>query len=124
MEADAGDARLVDQPPRELRPRALAGRWPERSLTVTGRPLPSPRRAAMATALSGSSSSDAPAPVLQTLRTGQPMLRSIMSAPASATIAAAVAHHLGVVAEELDRDRVLVRVDAQELARACARRRT
>ena len=34
-------------------------------------------------------SSAAPAPVLQTLRTGQPMLMSIRSAPASATIAAA-----------------------------------
>ena len=46
---------------------------------------------------------------------------SIRSAPASAAIAAADAHHVGVVAEQLDRDRVLVRVDAQQLASSCAR---
>src|SRR4051812_4667214 len=66
------------------------GRLPERSFTVTGRPLPSLAAVAIATALSGSSSRDAPAPVLHTLRTGQPMFRSIMSAPASATAAAAM----------------------------------
>ena len=35
-----------------------------------------------------------------------------------------LAHDVGVVAEQLDRHRVLVRVDAQELAHVCARRRT
>src|SRR5207302_501765 len=57
--------------------------------TVTGSPLPSCAARASATARSGSSSSAAPAPVLHTLGTGQPMLRSIRSAPASATCAAA-----------------------------------
>ena len=60
-----------------------------RSLTVTGRPEPSPAARATATAVSGSASSAAPAPVFITLGTGQPMLRSTMSAPASATTAAA-----------------------------------
>ena len=65
------------------------GRAPERSFTVTGRPLPSRAARATATAVSGSSISAAPAPVLHTLGTGQPMLRSMRSAPASATVAAA-----------------------------------
>ena len=39
-----------------------------------------------------------------------------MSAPASATIAGRRAHHLGVLAEELDRDRVLVGMQPQQLA--------
>ena len=38
---------------------------------------------------SGSSIKAAPAPVFRTLRTGHPMLRSMIAAPASATIAAA-----------------------------------
>src|SRR5918997_3755432 len=70
-------------------PARSPGRWPGRSFTVIGRPLPSPAARAIATALSGSSRRAAPAPVLQTLRTGHPMFRSIRSAPASATTAAA-----------------------------------
>src|SRR3954471_3765834 len=66
------------------------GRWPDRSLTVTGSPEPSRAARATATARSGSDSRAAPAPVLQTLDTGQPMLRSMRSAPASATLAAAL----------------------------------
>ena len=62
---------------------------PARSLTVTGRPEPSRAASATATAVSGSPSIAAPAPVLQTFGTGQPMLRSMMSAPARATVAAA-----------------------------------
>ena len=51
--------------------------------------LPSRAAVANATARSGSASKAAPAPVLQTLGTGQPMLRSMRSAPALATWAAA-----------------------------------
>ena len=43
------------------------------------------------------------------------MLMSIRSAPASATIAGGRAHHLGILAEELDRDRVLVGMQAEQL---------
>ncbi len=64
-------------------------RAPERSFTVTGSPLPSRAARATCTAVSGSWISAAPAPVLQTLGTGQPMLRSMRSAPRSATVAAA-----------------------------------
>ena len=67
------------------------GRCPERSLTVTGSPLPRAAARATATARAGSSSSAAPAPVLHTLGTGQPMLMSIRSAPAAATCSAAEA---------------------------------
>src|SRR3989441_1242812 len=70
-------------------PVSSPGRCPERSFTVTGSPLPSWAARASATARSGSSRSDAPAPVFTTFRTGQPMLMSIMSAPCSAAIAAA-----------------------------------
>ena len=56
---------------------------------MTGNPLPSWAAAAIATALSGSSIKAAPAPVLQTLRTGQPMFRSTRSASAAAAIPAA-----------------------------------
>ncbi len=65
------------------------GRRPGRSLTVTGRPEPSRAATASATASSGSFTSAAPAPVLQTFGTGQPMLRSIRFAPVSAALAAA-----------------------------------
>ena len=44
------------------------------------------------------------------------MLMSIRSAPASARDRGRRAHHLGVLAEELDRDRVLVGMQAQQLA--------
>ena len=60
-----------------------------RSFTVTGNPEPSRAARATATAVSGSDSSAAPAPVFITLGTGQPMLRSIRSAPTPATCAAA-----------------------------------
>ena len=56
---------------------------------MTGRPLPSRAARATFTAVSGSLMSAAPAPVLQTFGTGQPMLRSMRSAPRSATVAAA-----------------------------------
>ena len=59
-------------------------------MTVTGSPEPSIAARAIATARSGSRSRAAPAPVLTTFGTGQPMLRSSMSGPASAAIAAAV----------------------------------
>jgi hypothetical protein len=70
-------------------PSASPIRRPARSLTVTGRFEPSRAARATATAVSGSSSIAAPAPVFITLGTGQPMLRSIRSAPRAATSAAA-----------------------------------
>ena len=60
-----------------------------RSLTVTGRPEPSRAASATATAVSGSEISAAPAPVFMIFGTGQPMLRSIRSAPRAAATAAA-----------------------------------
>src|SRR4051794_24536908 len=72
------------------RPRRSPGTIPERSFTVTGRPLPSIAPRAIATALSGSSSNEAPAPVFPTFLTGQPMLMSIRSAPASRAFSAAI----------------------------------
>ena len=86
-------------------------------MTVTGTPAALARGDGDAHAPGrGRESSAAPAPVLQTLRTGQPMLMSIRSAPASATIAGGRAHHVGVLAEELDRDGVLVGMEPQQLA--------
>ena len=87
------------------------GLTPPRSFTVTGRPEPSRAARAMATARSGSLIIAAPAPVFITFGTGQPMFRSRMSAPTRATSAAARAHDLRVVPEELDRDGPLVGVD-------------
>ena len=65
------------------------GASPDLSFTVTGRPEPSPAARASRKASSGRCNSAAPAPAARTLRTGQPMLMSIRSAPASAAIAAA-----------------------------------
>ena len=56
---------------------------------MTGSPEPSWAARATATAVSGSLISAAPAPVFITLGTGQPMLRSIRSAPRCAATAAA-----------------------------------
>src|SRR3954471_5569933 len=72
------------------KPSVSPGRWPLRSFTVTGRPLPSTAARATATAVSGSLISAAPAPVLQTFGTGQPMFRSMIAAPRSATVSAAL----------------------------------
>ena len=95
---------------------------PERSFTVTGRPLPSRAARATATAVRGRASSAAPAPVLQTFGTGQPMLMSIRSAPALGGDRGRRAHHLGVVAEQLDRDGPGARRGGSAAARAaCAR---
>ncbi len=82
---DSASARAIATPPRS------PGRCPERSLTVTGSPLPRAAARATATARAGSARSAAPAPVLHTLGTGQPMLMSIRSAPAAATVSAAEA---------------------------------
>ena len=64
-------------------------------------------------ARSGSSSRVAPAPVFVTFLTGQPKLRSTRSAPAASTMRAASAIVLGIRAEQLDRERVLVGGDAE-----------
>ena len=124
MERDAGDAGVLDQPPRQHDAVPLAGPLPGRSLTVTGRPLPSRAACAIATALSWSSSSAAPAPVLQTFLTGQPMLMSIRSAPASAALSGRDAHDVGVVSEELHRDRDARRDGSGGTRARCAGRRT
>ena len=58
-------------------------------MTVTGSPEPSTAARATATAVSGSLMRAAPAPVRHTFGTGHPMLRSMRSAPRSATVAAA-----------------------------------
>ena len=119
-----GDAGLLDEPARELE--ALdAARLdaPARSLTVTGRPEPSRAARATATAVSGSLISAAPAPVFITFGTGQPMLRSMRSAPRAATSAAAERMIVRVLAEQLDRDRparALVRVDDEQLVERLA----
>ena len=90
MEGDRGDAGVGHEPLRQLDAAAIAGLAAGPELDGDRQAArPPPRRAASATALAGSSSRAAPAPVLHTLRTGQPMLRSIRSAPASAAIAAA-----------------------------------
>jgi type IV secretory pathway ATPase VirB11/archaellum biosynthesis ATPase len=68
---------------------------PRRSLTVTGTETASATAAVMRQARSASSSSEAPEAVFVTLRTGQPMLRSTMSAPAATHMRAASAHATG-----------------------------
>ncbi len=68
---------------------------PRRSFTVTGTGTASATAAVMRQARSASSSSDAPDDVLVTLRTGQPMLRSTMSAPAATHMRAASAQAAG-----------------------------
>jgi len=72
----------------------IAGRVPDRSLTVTGSPLPRPAARAIATARSGSESSAAPAPVLHTWHR-QPMLRSIVRAGGRDPLGGGL-HHVGV----------------------------
>ena len=88
MERDPRDSGLLGKPRREPKPSRPPGSSPDRSFTVTGRPLPPapPWRSAR----QDRGRTEAPRrPGLATLRTGQPMLMSIRSAPASATIAAA-----------------------------------
>ena len=68
---------------------------PRRSLTVTGTETASATALVIRQARSASSSSDAPDDVFVTLRTGQPMLRSTMSAPAASHMRAASAQATG-----------------------------
>ena len=68
---------------------------PRRILTVTGTSTASTTARASPQARSWSERALAPAPVLVTLRTGQPKLMSTMSAPASTTIRAASAIRAG-----------------------------
>ena len=72
-------------------------RWPRRIFTVTGTSTASATASTRRHARSppSVSISELPAPVLVTLRTGQPMLMSTMSAPASTTITAARAMRSG-----------------------------
>ena len=62
---------------------------PRRIFTETGRLVAPATASTSRQAWSGSSSSEAPAPVFVTLRTGQPKFMSTMSAPAASTIRAA-----------------------------------
>ncbi len=64
---------------------------PRRIFTETGRLVAAATASTILAAWSGSSRSEAPAPVRVTLRTGQPKLMSTMSAPAAATRRAASA---------------------------------
>ena len=116
VQGDRGDAGVGDQPLGERRP--PSGR-PARSRSAAspspaGR-SPRPRPARPRPPAPGHRSSAAPAPVFSTFGTGQPMLRSISAGPACGGDGRRLAHHVGVGAEELDRDRALVGVDAQHL---------
>ena len=64
-------------------------------------------------AWSGSSSSEAPAPVFVTFLTGQPKFMSTMSAPGGLDHPRRLGHRDRVGAEDLDRQRVLVGADPQ-----------
>ena len=64
---------------------------PRRIFTVTGMSTAFTMARTTAAPFSGSASSAAPAPVFMILGTGQPMLMSTMSAPASCTARAASA---------------------------------
>ena len=89
MEGDARHAGLLHQAPGEVDAVAVAGALAGRSFTVTGRPDALARRLGDGHGPVRLGEQRRPAPVLHTLRTGQPMLRSIRSAPASAAMAAA-----------------------------------
>ena len=91
---------------------------PRRIFTETGSGVAVATASTIRAAWSGSSSSDAPAPVFVTFRTGQPKLMSTMSAPAASTMRAASRHRDRVGAEDLDRERMLVGGDAQVAERA------
>ena len=113
MERQRRCARL-DQPRPELEARARAVLAPRgaASRSPAGRLRSRPPRRCRQ-ARSASSSRCAPAPVRVTFLTGQPKLRSTMSAPTASTIRAASAIEPRLGAEELDRERVLVGGDAQ-----------
>ena len=120
VEGDAGDAGLVDEPVRRARTPSRSPFFvPLRSLTVTGRPEPSRAARATATAVSGSLSIAAPAPVLHDLRHRAAHVQvDEVGAGALGDVGGGAAHDVGVLAEELDRDRPALRssgCDAQHL---------
>ena len=95
-------------------------RWPRRIFTVTGTSTASATASTRRHARSppSVSISELPAPVFVTLRTGQPMLMSTMSAPASTTMMRGARHPVGLGAEDLHRQRPLVARDPQVAVRA------
>ena len=92
------------------------GRLPERSLTVTGRPLPSLRRLGDRHGLVGVVEQGRAGAGLADLPDGAAHVEVDHVGAGLGRYGRRDPHDLGVVAEQLDRDRVLVGVDAQELA--------
>ena len=97
-------------------PARSPGRCPGRSLTVTGRPLPSRRRAGDRDRLVGVVEQRRARAGLADLAHRAAHVQVDQVGARVGHDLRGLAHHVGVVAEELHRDRVLVRVDAQELA--------
>ena len=101
------------------KPSVSPGRGPERSLTVTGRPLPSRAARATATARVGVLDQRGAGAGLADLRHRAAHVEVDEVGAALGDRGGGRAHDVGVLAEELDRDRparALLGVDAQQLA--------
>ena len=115
MDAQPRDLAALGEFPGQATPLPSPGRSPVRSFTVTGRPLARAAARATATARSGSSSSAAPAPGLADLRHGAAHVDVDQVGAGLRDALGRRGHHVGIGAEQLDRHRVLVRMDAQQL---------
>ena len=111
----AATPRLGDQAPRARSPSGRPARCPERSFTVTGRPEPSIAARATATATSGSREQRRAGAGLEHLRHRAAHVEVDQVGPGLGGDRRGLAHHLGVGAEELHRDRALVGMDPQHL---------
>ena len=115
VKADRRDAGLLDEPVRERvavglpRPLAAAQLHGHRQAAALD------RSACDRDGGVGILDSAAPAPVLQTFGTGQPMLRSMIAAPRWATVSAALRMTSGSCPKSWIEDRALVGVDPQQL---------
>ena len=97
-------------------PARSPGRCPGRSFTVTGRPLPSRAACAIATALSVVLQQRGAGAGLADLAHRAAHVQVDQVGARGGHHRGGLAHDVGVVAEELHRHRVLVGMDAQELA--------
>ena len=116
VEGDAGHARLVDQPPRQLEAGALARALPGAQLDRHGQSAALARRAGDRDRAVGIVQQGGPGARLAHLADGAAHVEVDQVGAVLGGDAGGDPHDVGVVPEQLDGHRVLVRVDAQELA--------
>ncbi len=115
VEGDRGDAGLVDQPAREQNPALLPGALPGAELHGDRQPRALGRRAGDRDRLVGIVEQCRPGARLADLADRAPHVEVDQIGARLGDDRGGLPHHVGVVSEKLDRDRMLVGMEPQEL---------